>query len=112
MPQAMLSIWQLSAIQLLKDCGRELHSDDLSHIRSKDDLIALAKVILADVVQSGAHSLTAALYRLDISEQKIKWRTKSLSPDERLDEVAEAAAERCLRKVEMKRRFSERDGEL
>lgn len=109
MKSNVLSIWQLAAMQLLKDCGKEIQSDIIEQIRDKEDLMALALNVITALLKSGSHALTSALYRLDIPEKKIKQQTLSLSPNERLITVAKAAIERCIQKVEIRRRYSSRE---
>lgn len=103
------SIWQLAAMQLLKDCGMVCQNEIIAQIRNKEDLMQMATWVVSELLNSGSHSLTAALYRLDIPEKKIRLRTQTLTANERVTTVAIAAAERCIQKVEMRRLYSDMD---
>lgn len=107
MQNKALSLWQLSAMQLLKDCGKEIREDIIAPISDKEALVQLDIWVVSELLHSGSHSLTAALYRLDISEKKIRLQTQSLSANDRLIIVARAAAERCIQKVELRRLHSD-----
>ena len=101
------SIWHLAAIQLLKDCGQEVHYEAIERVTQQDDLMQLATWVIGKLLRSGGHELTAALYRLDIPEQKIRQMTQSVSVDERLTAVAKAAVDRCIQKVQFRRLYSD-----
>lgn len=102
-------IWQLAAMQLLKDCGMVSQNEIIAQIRNKEDLVQMATWVVSQLLNSGSHSLTAALYRLDIPEKKIRLRTQTMTASERVTTVAFSAAERCIQKVEMRRLFSDMD---
>lgn len=101
------TIWHLAAIQLLKDCGQEIHNEIIERITNQEDLMKLATWVIEKLLHSGSHALTAALYRLDIPEKKIRQLTKSIPVGERLTAVSKAAADRCIQKVQFRRLYSD-----
>ena len=106
MQNKALSLWQLSAMQLLKDCGKEIREDEIYHVTSKADLTNLAQRILTLLIEDGGNTFSNALYRLDLNEGYIRKKLQGESPEDKLRTLAASAADRCIRKVETRRYFS------
>jgi hypothetical protein len=97
--------------ELISIINKEL-AIELPEKISLDDLKKDLAIFINQLIQRDFHSLVALLYRIDISEAKLKQLLDEQMNENAGDIIADMIIERELQKIKSRREFNQRDNSI